>query len=109
LILVEGPNDVIGLDALGVPAVALCSNTISREQAEKAARLADELAGGIVTLMLDCDTEGENGIQQVLPMLADFVAVRLGWNAKMHDGRFKGRQPESLDCEECQLIMHGAS
>src|SRR5205823_8084826 len=40
LILVEGPNDVVRLDTLGVPAVALCSNTISREQASKAAELA---------------------------------------------------------------------
>ena len=47
LVVVEGPNDVIRLDSLGVPAVALCSNTISREQAAKAAELAYELAGGI--------------------------------------------------------------
>ena len=71
LVIVEGPNDVIALDALGVPAVALCSNTITREQAEKAAQLAIELAGGIATLMLDCDTEGDNGVQQVVPMLAE--------------------------------------
>ena len=46
LILVEGPNDVIRLSTLGVPAVALCSNTISREQAVKAAELAYGVAGG---------------------------------------------------------------
>jgi hypothetical protein len=40
LIVVEGPNDVIRLDTLGVPAVALCSNAITREQAAKAAQLA---------------------------------------------------------------------
>ena len=59
LVLVEGPNDVIRLDTLGVPAVGLCSNRISREQAAKAAQLARELAGGIVTVFLDCDPEGE--------------------------------------------------
>src|SRR5206468_3719700 len=48
LIVVEGPNDVIRLDTLGVPAVGLCSNTITREQADKAAKLARELAGGVV-------------------------------------------------------------
>src|SRR5205807_7164650 len=62
LILVEGPNDVIKFDHLGVPAVGLCSNTITREQAAKAARLAREVAGGIVTVFLDCDPEGENGM-----------------------------------------------
>jgi len=40
LVLVEGPNDVIRLDTLGVPAVALCSNAITREQVDKAAQLA---------------------------------------------------------------------
>ena len=100
LVVVEGPNDVISLDALGIPAVALCSNTITREQAEKAARLAIELAGGIATLMLDCDPEGENGVQQVLPLLAEHLPVRLAWSARMHQSKFKGRQPETLDAKE---------
>jgi 5S rRNA maturation endonuclease (ribonuclease M5) len=109
LVIVEGPNDVIALDALGVPAVGLCSNTITREQAEKAARLAIELAGGIVTLMLDCDPEGENGMQQVLPILAELLPVQLGWSPKMHNGKFKGRQPESLSADEWQAIGTAAS
>jgi hypothetical protein len=104
LVLVEGPNDVIALDGLGVPSVALCSNTITREQVEKTARLAIELAGGIVTLMLDCDAEGENGVQQVLPMLAELVPVRLAWSSRTHGGRFKGRQPESIRAEELGLV-----
>ena len=104
LVVVEGPNDAIALDALGVPAVALCSNTVTREQIEKVARLAKELSGGIVTLMLDCDPEGENGVQQVLPLLAEHVPVRLAWSGKMHDGKFKGRQPESLAISEWQEI-----
>lgn len=58
LILVEGPNDVIRLDTLGVPSVALCSNLITREQAAKAAALAKELSNGMVTVFLDCDEEG---------------------------------------------------
>ena len=40
VVLVEGPNDAIRLGTLGVPALALCSNMISREQAAKAAALA---------------------------------------------------------------------
>ena len=42
LLLVEGTNDVIRLDTLGIPAVALCSNTISREQAEKVVNVSRE-------------------------------------------------------------------
>lgn len=96
LLLVEGPNDVIRLATLDVPAVALCSNTISREQAGRVARLACEIAGRIVTVLLDCDSEGEKGMKQALGYLAQVVPVRLGWASTMHGGRFSGRQPESL-------------
>src|SRR5205823_3899307 len=61
LVLVEGPNDVIRLSSLGIPAVALCSNTISREQEVKVARFARDVGGGIVTVLLDCDEEGHSG------------------------------------------------
>ncbi|CAK9082492.1 DNA primase [Durusdinium trenchii] len=72
LVIVEGPNDAIRLHTLGVPAVALCSNTITREQAVKAAQLASAMPGGsgVIVLLLDCDEEGVNGMEQVLPLLA---------------------------------------
>jgi 5S rRNA maturation endonuclease (ribonuclease M5) len=104
LILVEGPNDVIRLATLGVPSVALCSNTITREQAAMAATLARELAGGIVTVFLDCDPEGENGMKQCLGYLAQVTPVRLAWTSKMFGGKFKGRQPESLIPNEWEEI-----
>lgn len=104
IIVVEGPNDVIRLDTLGVPAVGLCSNTITCEQAEKVARLAMEVRGGIVTLLLDCDPEGENGMRQALSVLAQLVPVRMGWNDQMHSGKFKGRQPEGLSREDWNEI-----
>jgi 5S rRNA maturation endonuclease (ribonuclease M5) len=104
LILVEGSNDVIKLDTLGVPAIGLCSNTITREQAEKAAKLARELAGGVVTVFLDCDAEGENGMKQCLGYLSQVTAVRLAWTSKMYRGKFAGRQPESLTPPEWQEI-----
>lgn len=104
LLLVEGPNDVIRLSSLGVPAVALCSNTITREQAAKAAALARAYAGGIVTVFLDCDPEGENGMKQCLGYLAQLTPVRLAWTSKMYGGKFKGRQPESLTVAEWQEI-----
>jgi 5S rRNA maturation endonuclease (ribonuclease M5) len=104
LIIAEGSNDVIRLATLGVPAVGLCSNTITREQAEKAARLARELAGGIVTVLLDCDAEGENGMRQCLGYLSQLTPVRLAWTSKMYGGKFKERQPESLTPGEWQEI-----
>jgi len=100
LILVEGPNDVIRLDTLGVTAVGLCSNTITREQAAKTAQLARELGNGIVTVLLDCDPEGENGMKQCLGYLSQLAPVRLAWTNRMYGGKFKGRQPEALTAEE---------
>lgn len=100
LLVVEGPNDVIKLEQLGVPAVGLCSNNISRDQAGKVAQLAREVAGGVVTVFLDCDPEGENGMKQCLGYLAPLVPVRLAWMSKMYGGKFRGRQPESLLPEE---------
>jgi hypothetical protein len=104
LVVVEGPNDVIRLDTLGVPAVALCSNTITRQQAGKAARLARHVAGGVVTVFLDEDEQGENGMKQALAYLAQLVPVQLAWTSKMYGGRFRGRQPESLTLDEWQTI-----
>ena len=100
LLLVEGPNDVIKLDQLGVPAVGLCSNNITRDQAAKVAQFAREVGGGVVTIFLDCDPEGENGMKQCLGYLAPLVPVRLAWMSKMFGGKFRGRQPESLHTEE---------
>lgn len=100
LVVVEGATDVIALSELGVPAVGLCSNHVSVDQAKKLARWAKELAGGVVTLMLDCDVEGENGARQTIWTLAQQCRVRLAWSLDMHGGRFKGRQPESLSAEE---------
>jgi hypothetical protein len=104
LVVVEGPNDVIRLRSLGVPAVGLGSNTISREQAAKAAALARSAAGGVVTVFLDCDVEGEKGMKQSLGYLAQLLPVRLAWTSRMFGGRFQGRQPESLTPEEWEEI-----
>jgi hypothetical protein len=100
LVVVEGPNDAIRLNTLRVPAVALCSNTITQEQVERIAALIRDLGAGCVTLMLDCDEEGSNGTHQVLPLLAEKVPVRLAWSSTTAGGRFKGRQPENLTAEE---------
>lgn len=104
VIVVEGPNDVIALDALGVPAVGLCSNTITDEQVEKIVRWALRLSGGKVTLMLDCDEEGMKGMQQTVFALAAHSRVRLAWSPEAFGGAFRGRQPESLTVEEWDMV-----
>ena len=100
LLVVEGPNDAIRLGTLGVAAVALCAEAVTRDQAAKTARLARELAGGVVTVFLDCDDAGEAGMKQCLGYLAQLTPVRLAWTGKMYGGKFKGRQPESLTPDE---------
>ncbi|MBI3465134.1 MAG: hypothetical protein HY000_19065, partial [Planctomycetes bacterium] len=100
LVVVEGPNEVIRFDTLGLPVVGLCGNRISEEQAEKVARFAREVGGGTVTLMLDLDEEGRKGLLQCMEHLAQRVPVRVGWSSRMYGGKFKGRQPESLTAEE---------
>jgi hypothetical protein len=104
LIVVEGPNDVIAMDALDVPAVGLCSNTLTKDQAAKLARYATAVGNGVVTLMLDCDPEGEAGARQATVELAQLCAVRFAWLPSMHGGAFKARQPESLTGDEWQRI-----
>jgi hypothetical protein len=101
LLVVEGFNDVIGLDNLGLPALGLCSNRLTEAQAEKLARWARQLAGGKVVLLLDCDDEGDDGAKEALWLLAQHsLDVRLGWSQAMHGGTFSGRQPESLSRAE---------
>ena len=105
LIIVEGFNDVIGLDALQVPAVAICSNLMSDEQVEKIARLAIELSEGRVRLMFDCDAEGDTGAKEAAwKLLQAGLDVRPLWSRSMHAGKFAGRQPESLKSDEWSSI-----
>lgn len=105
LAIVEGPNDAINLLSLGVPTVALCSNTITVEQVARIAALAREVAGGRVTLLLDTDEKGDNGFKQVLPLLAERLHVRVPWNRTSHRGRHKDRQPEQLSAEELAALL----
>lgn len=104
IVVVEGPNDVIALDRFGIPAVGLLSNTITQSQAEKLARWTAQLRAPGITLLLDCDEEGENGAKQAAWLLAQRCRVRTAWSEAMHGGQFKGRQPESLTAEEWQTL-----
>lgn len=108
VIVVEGPNDVIALNALGVPAVAVCSNTVTDEQADKLTALAREFGGDTLSVMFDLDWEGENGGKQAILTLAGRCRVRWAWTATAKGGKFRGRQPESLTLDEWQadLLPH---
>ncbi len=98
IIAVEGFNDVIGLDNLGIPAVAIMSNRITEHQIEKVARWAKRLANGKVSLLFDCEQTGDDGAKEAVWHFVERGRdVRLGWSQATHGGKFKGRQPENLN------------
>jgi len=85
IIVVEGFNDVIGLDSLGIPAVAIMSNKITDEQVAKVERWAKQLAAGKVMLLFDADDAGDAGAKEALWLFAERgLDVRLGWSKTMH-------------------------
>lgn len=102
--LVESPDEVMRLDSLGIPAVGLCGDRITREQAAKAAALARDVAGGVVTVLLPCTAEGEQAMKQALGYLAQLTPVRLGWSPKMFSGAFQGKSIDSLGDDEWTTI-----
>lgn len=108
IILVEGPNDVINLHTLGVPALAICSNTITETQADKLATLANEIPSGYVSVMFDLDHAGENGAKQTVLELAKRCRVRLAWSNDLADGQFRNRQPESVTAEDWDIMLRPA-
>lgn len=105
VIVVEGFNDVIALDNLGIPAVAVMSNRITPEQVDKVERWAKQLAHGKVTLLFDCEPTGDDGEKEALWLLAQRgLHVRLGWTQDMHSGKFRGYQPECLTLAEVRML-----
>jgi 5S rRNA maturation endonuclease (ribonuclease M5) len=108
VIVVEGFNDVLALDHLGVPAVAICSNRMTEQQAAKVGRWARQLAGGKVSLMFDSEPTGDEGAKEALWLLAQIAPdldTRLAWSQRMLDGKFRGTQPELLAEEELQSVI----
>lgn len=106
IIVVEGFNDVIGLDNAGIPAVGVMSNRMTEMQGDKIARWARQLAGGRVSLMFDCEPSGIDGAKEALWFFAQRqLNVRLAWTPWMHAGAFVGRQPESLTLEEWKNMI----
>ena len=109
IIVVEGFNDVIGLDNLGIPAVGVMSNRITETQMAKVSRWARRLSSGKVVLMFDCQESGIEGMKAALWGFAQLkLDVRLAWSPSMHEGCFANRQPESLTQDEVsQLFLDG--
>ena len=101
LIIVEGFNDVIGLDNLGVPALGIMSNRMTESQGEKIVRFAKQLGVNRVNLMFDCDEAGAEGAKEALWFCAERqLHVRLVWSLAMHESQRIGRQPESMSRSE---------
>ena len=106
ILLVEGFNDVIGLDNLGVPAVGVMSNRITETQVEKVVRFVKLLSRGKVALFFDADGPGDDGAKEALWLLAERgLDVRLVWSREMHGGQFADRQPEEVTREEWESVL----
>jgi len=106
LILVEGFNDVINLDTLSIPALAIMSNRMSEAQGEKVIRFAKQLGINRVNLMFDCDEPGTEGAKEALWFFAERqIDVRLVWSPAMHGGEFHKCQPESLNESDCDGLF----
>jgi len=106
LLLVEGPNDRVALNAIGVRnAVAACSNTVTEHQAAKLAEAIKDVRGAAVGVMFDLDAEGLRGRDQALLEIAKHCAVRDAWSAELAGGKFRGRQPESVSPEEWNSVL----
>ncbi|MDB5387330.1 MAG: primase, partial [Planctomycetaceae bacterium] len=109
VIVVEGFNDVIGLDALGIPAVGIMSNKITEGQIAKVERWARLLASGKVTILFDADDAGDEGAKEAAwQLLQRGLDVRLGWSQEMYAGVFKGRQPEGIKQDEWERVIHAS-
>jgi hypothetical protein len=106
LIIVEGFNDVIGLDNLGVPSLGIMSNRMTEAQGEKVVRFARQLGINRVNLMFDCEATGVDGAKEALWFFAERqLDVRLVWSPAMHGSAFSGKQPESLSRDELAALL----
>lgn len=71
LVVVEGMNDVIRLDELGICAVGICSNKATEQQIEMLTKFARQVANNRVMLFPDQDEEGKAGFKDLLWSLAE--------------------------------------
>ncbi len=104
LLVVEGMNDVLRLDALGVPSVAVMSNRVTDEQVQKVVRWARTLSAGKVSVMFDNDKHGREGAADAVWRVAHDTPVQTAWPREASG--FDDRQPESLSLEEWTAIAN---
>mgnify|MGYP003662759601 CR=1 FL=1 len=101
LIVVEGMNEVLRMETLGVAAVGLGSNRATDAQVDKLVRFAQQAGDNRIVLMPDCDGEGEAAFKELLWQLSEAsIDVKLGCSSKMFKGKFAGRQPEDFTDDE---------
>lgn len=106
IIVVEGFNDVIGLDNLGIPALGIMSNHMTEAQGEKITRWAKQLSSRKVVLMFDCESSGVEGAKEALWYCAQQqLEVRVAWSPSMYMGRFNTKQPEQLTRIEVDSLI----
>jgi len=106
LIIVEGQNDVMRLDCLGIAAIALCSNKATDTQIEKLEQISRSATQGKITLMPDNDQEGEAGFKELLWEFASRgLNTRLAWSSTSHNGKFTGLTPEDVDDETLSNLL----
>lgn len=98
LVVVEGMNDVIRLDELGICAVGLCSNRATEQQIDILVKYARQVANNRILLMPDCDEEGEAGFKDLLWRLAEnHVEIKLGMCNGTSERQCSGLQPEDIE------------
>lgn len=103
--VVEGALDAVNVwETLDQPCVAILSNLATNEQLKQIAKLAHEYAKGVVTLLYDCDEQGERGMDADAVKLSKLCRVQRAWSRDMYDGKFTGRQPSELKPEEWEVI-----
>ena len=108
LIVVEGFNDVIGLDNPGVPALGIMSNRMTEAQGDKVIRFAKQLGVNRVNLMFDCEDTGSEGAKDALWFFAERqLDMRLVWSPGMHGGAISNKQPESMHPSNLDSLIAG--
>ena len=92
LVVVEGMNDVIRLDELGICAVGLCSNRATGQQIEMLDKFARQVSNMRLVLFPDADTEGEAGFKN---LLWDLNQKNL--DVRVFSSSAEATQPENLE------------
>lgn len=101
VILVEGFNDRMRLQELGVLGLSIMSNQITDEQIEKVSRLASDHSDNRVGLMFDLDEQGQEGAKETLWKLHQRnINAYLVWTRKTLKDVVKRPEPEHLTIDE---------